>query len=237
MERGLRQKGVQGLVRSIARRLRVSSDKLFYMRALTKPVDGFRPLPHIDVRRFAAPTAEFSAIYRTFTDATAFTDRFAGRVCCDVAFLGDEPVAFLGTSLGDCEVPALNATLRLAPKDASFMEVYTKPAHRRKGIAEFLRNCVCQELSALGYKRLFGLTDVRNQPMLQLATKTGYVPYYRIAIRRLAPVERLIATPCRREDEGGLRIERTARGLLPIRRPRWTVTVMEPEVAGSSLIR
>jgi len=205
------------------------------MRVLTKPLDGFQPLLPLHVKRFTGPTVEFCAIHRTFTDDTAFADRFSGRVFCDVAFVDDDPAAFLWTSLGDCEVPSFNATLRLALKDAYLMEVYTKPEHRRKGIAEFLRNSLSEELSALGCERLFGLSDVRNRPMLQLATKTGFVPYYLVLIRRLAPFERLVATPCRPEYEGGLRIERIGSGLLPFRRPRWALTFMQPDTDVSSV--
>jgi GNAT superfamily N-acetyltransferase len=203
------------------------------MRVLTKPLDGFQPLLPLHVKRFTGPTVEFCAIHRTFTDDTAFADRFSGRVFCDVAFVDDDPAAFLWTSLGDCEVPSFNATLRLALKDAYLMEAHTKPEYRQKGIAVFLRNSVCQELSALRYDRLFGLSDVGNRPMMQLAEKTGFVPYCLISIRRLAPVEWLIATPCRPEYEGGVRIERVGWGLLPLRRPRWALTVMEPEAEGS----
>jgi len=233
MRRTLRREGLGGVIRRIGQRVRLSRDGLFYMRVLTKPLDGFQPLLPLHVKRFTGPTVEFCAIHRTFTDDTAFADRFSGRVFCDVAFVDDDPAAFLWTSLGDCDVPSFNATLRLALKDAYLMEVYTRPEHRRKGIAEFLRNSVSEELSALGCERLFGLSDVRNRPMLQLATKTGFVPYYLISIRRLAPVERLIVTPCHPEYAGALRAERVGRGLLPFRRPRWALTVMEPEAEGS----
>lgn len=203
------------------------------MRVLTKPLDGFQPLLPLHLKRFTGPTVEFRAIHRTFTDDTAFANRFSGRVFCDVAFVDDVPAAFLWTSLGDCEVPSFNATLRLALKDAYLMEAYTKPEYRQKGISVFLRNSVCQELSALGYNRLFGLSDIGNWPMIQLAEKTGFIPYCFISIRRLAPVERLIATPCRPDYEGGLRIERVGWGLLPLRRPRWALTVMESKAEGS----
>lgn len=209
-------------------------DRLFYMRALTKPVDGFESLPDRRVRRFTAATDEFCAIYRTFTDEATFVHRFAGRVFCDVAFVDDDPVAFLWTSLGDCEVRAFNAVLRLPPQDAYLMEVYTQPAHRRKGFARFLRNSVCQELGALGYKRLFSLVGAGNRPMVQLAEETGFDPYHLISIRRLAPVERLVATPCRPEYAGGLLVQAVGSGLLPFWRPRWALTVTQPAAEGSS---
>ena len=229
MRRTLRREGLRGVIRRIGQRVRLSRDGLFYMRVLTKPLDGFQPLLPLHVKRFTGATVEFRAIYRTFADDTAFADRFSGRVFCDVAFVDDDPAAFLWTSLGDCEVPSFNATLRLALKAAYAMETYTKPEYRQKGISVFLRNSVCQELSALGYNRLFGLSDIGNRPMMRLAEKTGFVPYCLISIRRLAPVERLIATPCRPEYEGGLRIERIGWGLLPFWRPRWALTVVEPE--------
>ncbi len=228
MRRILRRKGVQGFIRAVGRRVCHSADKLFYVRALTKPVDGYQPLPHLHVRRFAAATDEFSAIYRTFTDNTTVTARITERMFCDVAFVDDDPAAFLWTTVGDSEIRSLNAILRLAPRDAYLMEVYTQPAHRRKGIAMFLRSSVGKELTALGYTRLFGLTDLRNRPMVQLAEKTGFVPYYRISMRRLAPVERLIPASCRPEYEGGLRVEQIGWGLLPFRRPRWALTVTRP---------
>jgi GNAT superfamily N-acetyltransferase len=235
MRRIFKREGMQGVIRRIGHRVRHSSDRLFYMRVLTKPVDRFQPLLRPQVRRFTDATSEFSAIYRTFTDDTTFADRFSGRVFCDVAFVDGDPAAFLWTSLGDSKVPSLNAILRLAPKDAYIMEVYTRPEYRRKGAAVFLWNSVCQELSALGYNRLFCLMEVGNRPIKQLAETTGFTQCYLISIHRLAPVERLIATPCRPEYAGALRVERVGRGLLPFRRPRWALTVIEPWAEGSLL--
>ncbi len=228
MRTTLRREGVQGLIRRIRQRVRHSSDKLLYMRVLVEPVDRFEPLVLPRIRRFSAATDEFSAIYRTFPDDTTFTHRFSKGVFCDVAFVDDDPAAFLWTSLVACDVPPLNATLRLAPRDAYLVEVYTKPVYRRKGVATFLRNSVCEELSARGYRRLFGLSDVRNRPMIQLAEKTGFAPYCLISIRRLAPVERLIATPCRPEYAGALRIEPVGWGFLPFWCPRWALTMVQP---------
>ncbi|GEM_PF-6867340 len=235
MRRTIRREGLRGVIRRIGQRVRLSREGLFYMRVLTKPLDGFQPLLPLYLKRFTGPTVEFRAIHRTFTDDTAFANRFSGRVFCDVAFVYDVPVAFLWTSLGDCEVPSLNATLRLALKDAYLMEAYTKLEYRQKGISVFLRNSVCQELSALGYNRLFGLSDIGNRPMIQLAEKTGFDPYYLISTRRLAPFERLIATPYRPEFAGALRVERVGRGLLPFRRPRWTLTLTQPDTDVSSV--
>lgn len=235
MRRILRREGVQELIRRIGHRVRHSSDRLFYMRTLTKPVEELQPLLRGRVRRYSAATDEFSAIYRTFTDDASFTDRFAGRVFCDVAFVNDDPVAFLWTSLGNCEVPSLNAILRLTSNDAYLMEVYTRPAHRRKGVAVYLWNSVGQELTVMGYKRLFCLMQVGNRAMMQFAEATGFVQYCLISMRRLAPVERLIVTPRRPEYAGGLLVQPVRSGFLPFWRPRWALTVTRPAAERSSL--
>ena len=160
-------------------------------------------------------------------------NRFTGEVLCHIAFVDDVPASLLWTSLGDCQISSLNVSLRLSQGVAYLIEAYTRPGYRGKGLALFLFNTVSEELTGLGYKRVFLFADVSNRSSLRAIEKAGYDQYYLLLIRRLAPFERLIATPCRPEYEGGLRIERIGWGLLPFRRPRWAITVMEPEVVGS----
>lgn len=205
------------------------------MRPPTDTVSTFRPLLRPHVKRFTTPTGEFCSLYREFTEDTAFIKRFTGKVFCDVAFVEDVPAGFQWTSLGDSEIPSLNAMLRLCLGDAYLVELYVRPAYRGKGLAPFVEERVYRELSTLGYRRMFVLIEVGNRRMIRLAKKMGFDPYYLISISRLAPVERLIATPCRPEFAGALRVERVGRGLLPFRRPRWALTVVEPEAEGSLL--
>ena len=160
-------------------------------------------------------------------------NRFTGEVLCHIAFVDDVPASFLWTSLGDCQIRRLNASVRLGQGDAYLMESYTRPEYRGKGLGLFVYNTASDELEGLGYKRVFTSADVANRSSLRAMEKAGYDQLYLLLIRRRAPFERLIATPCLPEYEGGLRIERIGSGLLPFRRPRWAITVMEPGVVGS----
>lgn len=235
MRRIVRREGFRGLIGRIGGRIWYSNDKFICRRSLTTSMNAFEPPLRSHARRFTAATNEFCAIYREFTDDTAFMERFTGKVWCHVAFVDDDPAAFLWTSLGDCQIPRLNASLRLSQGDAYLMESYTRPAYRGKGLGLFVYNTPSEELAGLGYKRVFTSADVANRASLRIIEKSGYDQYYLLLIRRLAPFERLIATPCRPEYEGGLRIERIGSGLLPFRRPRWALTVIEPEAEGSLL--
>jgi len=234
MRRIVRREGVRGLTGRIGGRIWYSNDKFICRRSLTTPTRAFEPPLRSHARRFTAATNEFCAIYREFTDDTAFMERFTGKVWCHVAFVDDDPAAFLWTSLGDCEFPSpLNTSVRLGQGDAYVMELYTRPAYRGKGLALLLYNTLSEELRGLGFKRAFLSVDVANRAPLRAMEKAGYDQLYLLLIRRRAPFERLIATPCLPEYEGGLRIERIGSGLLPFRRPRWAITVMEPGVVGS----
>lgn len=219
--RVFQSEGVRRFLGRVGHRIVTARKLLVYARPLALAVDPVRSWLSPEVKRFKEPTREFCQLYRQFTNDTRFGRRFVEGAFVDVAFVDGVPAAFQWISLGDFFISSLNATLRLDAKDAYLAEVYVQPAYRDKGVAPLMMNPVYQELFAAGYSRMLALIDVGNRPMLRLADKLGYCAYYRIALLRMAPFERLIVSPCRREDAGGLSVERVARGCLPFRRPRW----------------
>lgn len=219
--RVFRSEGVRRFLGRVGHRIVAVRKLLVYTRPLALAVDPVRSWLSPEVKRFKEPTREFCRLYRLFTNDTRFERRFVEGAFVDVAFVDGVPAAFQWISLGDFFISSLNATLRLDTKDAYLAEVYVQPAYRGKGVAPLMMNHVYQELFAAGYSRMLALIEVGNCQMLRLVDKRGYCPYYRIALLRMAPFERLIVSPCSREDAGGLSVELVAWGCLPFRRPRW----------------
>jgi len=217
----LQSEGVRGFLKRVGHRIVTTKELLVYARPMATTVDPIRSRLSVEVKRFKEPTRELCRLYRQFTNDTRFGRRFVEGAFVDVAFVGGVPAAFQWISLGDFFISSLNAMLRLNTKDAYLAEVYVQPAYRGKGVAPLMMNPVYQELSTAGYSRMLALIEVGNRPTLRLVDKRGYCPYYHIALLRMAPFERLMVSPCHREDAGGLSVKQVARGCLPFRRPRW----------------